>query len=141
MKKYLRFSLCAAIVLISRSQAPADDPKPKELTGDAKAFQGTWTSKDEQGESTWVFEQDKLKLDTPTRKYKIVWKLDAAAKPHKTLDLDVQSDSPNAANTSGKCIYKLDGDKLSICFGAEDRPEEFKSDPPTAFLFELSRKK
>jgi uncharacterized protein (TIGR03067 family) len=141
MNIFLRFLSCAAIVLVWTGQSPADDPKPKELTGDAKAFQGTWTSKDDQGESTWVFEGDKLKLDTPSRKYKIVWKLDAEAKPHKTLDLDVQADSPNAASTSGKCIYKLDGDKLTICFGGETRPDEFKNEFPAAFLFELTKKK
>jgi len=70
-----------------------------------------------------------------------VWKLDTETKPHKSIDLDVQADSPNAAGTLGKCIYKLDGDKLTICFGGEKRPEEFKNDFPTSFIFELTRSK
>jgi uncharacterized protein (TIGR03067 family) len=141
MRMFLRSSLCALVALVCVRSAPADDPKPKELTGDAKAFQGTWISKDDDGESTWVFKDDTLKLDTPSRHYKIVWKLDSDAKPHKTLDLDAKSDSPNAPGFVGKSIYKIEGDKLTICMGTENRPEEFKLDFPAAILFELTRKK
>ena len=138
---FSRLVLGSLVALLFTGLAVAEDPKPKELTGDAKTVQGRWVSKDESGESTWVFEGDKLKLDTPTRKYRMVCKLDTETKPHKSIDLDVQPDSPNAAGTLGKCIYKLDGDKLTICFGGEKRPEEFKNDFPTSFIFELTRSK
>ena len=141
MRLLFRLAFCASVALAWAQSAPADDPKPKELTGDAKALQGTWTSKDEQGESTWVFDGEKLKLETPSRKYTIVWKLNAEAKPIKTLDLDATGDSPNAPGYKGQCIYKLEGDKLTICMGTEERPTEFKNDFPSMVLFELTRKK
>ena len=141
MNHFARLVIGSVFLLVGTGLVMAEDPKPKELTGDTKAFQGRWVSKDEQGESTWEFEGDKLKLDTPSRKYRIVWKLDSETKPHKSLDLNVQADSPNAAGTVGKCIYKLEGDKLTICFGGENRPDEFKNEFPAAFMFELARKK
>ena len=99
---FSRLVLGSMVALLFTGLTVAEDPKPKELTGDAKTVQGRWVSKDESGESTWVFEGDKLKLDTPTRKYRMVCKLDTETKPHKSIDLDVQPDSPNAAGTLGK---------------------------------------
>ena len=60
----------------------ADEPK---IEGDLKALQGDWTSKDDQGESTWTFKGDKLHLKTPDREYEITIKIDDKAKPDKTI--------------------------------------------------------
>lgn len=127
----------------SSAAAPLDDPKPDDLKGDLKAVQGRWVSKDESGESTWTFKGGKLLLETPSRKYEIVIKLDDEAKPLKTIDFDVEKDSPNAAGIKAKGIYKLEGDKLTICFGGPegDRPTEFAGDFQSTFLFELTKKK
>ncbi len=115
-----------------------------ESADDLKKLDGTWISKDANtGDATWTFEKGKLKLDAPGRTYKITVKLDAAAKPHKTMEMKVDEDSPNAKNFDGPAIYKFDGeDKVTICFGTQARPTEFTTkDDFSAFNFELARKK
>ncbi len=131
-------TLFSALFLVSA--ALADDPKD-EPKGDLKAVQGAWTSKDESGESTWTFKGNKLTLETPTRKYQIVIKLDGDAKPHKAIDFDVDSDSPNAPGVKAAGIYKLEADKLTICFGTGERPTNFEGDFQSTFSFELTKKK
>jgi|GEM_PF-1111647 len=109
-----------------------------------KKFDGSWISKDpNSGDATWTFEKGKLKLEAPGRSYKITIKVDTAAKPHKTMDMKVDEDSPNAKNFDGPAIYKFDGeDKISICFGTQGHPTEFMTkDDFSAFNFELTRKK
>jgi len=116
------------------------DEKADEL----KKFDGTWISKDPNtGDSTWTFEKGKLKLEAPGRSYKITIKVDAAAKPHKTMEMKVDEDSPNAKSFDGQAIYKFEGDdKLSICFGTQGRPTDFMTKEDfSAFNFELGRKK
>ena len=39
------------------------------------------------GESTWSVKGDKIALEAPGRSYKLVAKIDAEAKPTKTVDL------------------------------------------------------
>ena len=115
------------------------------IAGDLKALQGDWISKDDSGESVWTFKGDMLHLKTPTREYEMTIKLDAAAKPEKTIDFSVSESSPNSAGTKALGIYKTDADtgKLQICFGGGDapRPAAFKMEFPSAFLFELTKKK
>ncbi len=136
------FSILCGFLIVAAAASGFDDPKPDEPKGDLKAIQGAWVSKDETGESTWTFKGDKLSLVTPARKYEIMIKLDGEAKPHKAIDFDVDKDSPNAAGYKAAGIYKLEGDKLTICFGDEQvgRPKEFAGDFQSTFLFEMTKK-
>lgn len=118
--------------------------KAADQAGELKKLKGKWTSKDPQGgEATWTFDGDKLDIQAGARAYKIVVKLDSEAKPHKTIEMKVTDDSPNAKNFSGPGIYKFEGDdKLVVCFGTAERPSEFKSKEDfSAIMFELNRKK
>jgi uncharacterized protein (TIGR03067 family) len=120
-----------------------DDPKQDNTKVDLQSIEGEWTSKDDQGESVWEFKGNKLVLKTPTRKYEIAIKVDASAKPYKTIDFNVDKDSPNAAGYKALGIYKLEGGKMTICFGSEEngRPKAFEGDFQSTFLFELTKKK
>lgn len=131
-------SLAFALIALGSADLHAEEPK-----GDLKIMQGEWVSKDDNGDSTWKFEGDKLTLKAPGRTYEIVVKLDEAAKPFKTIELNASEDSPNAKGFKGPGIYKLDGEKtLTICFGASNsRPTEFKTDfAASTFTFELKKK-
>ena len=120
----------------------AEDPKDLEVKGDLKAFQGSWVSKDDMGESTWIFKGDKLTLKTPTRSYEMTIKLDPDSKPERAIDFRVLETSPDAKNAKADGIYKIDGEKIHICFAMQEagRPKEFKMDFPNSFLFELKKK-
>jgi uncharacterized protein (TIGR03067 family) len=127
-------ALLAAIALAPAQEAQkVDDP--------LAAFQGTWTSTDESGESTWKFEGDRLSLKTPTREYKITIKLGKDGET-KTIDLEAAADSPDAAGYKAPGIYKIENGTLFICFGDEQsgRPKEFVNNFPMSFLFELKKK-
>ncbi|MFO0952917.1 MAG: TIGR03067 domain-containing protein [Isosphaeraceae bacterium] len=132
--------LTLAALLMTAPALHADD---KAAEADRKAMNGLWVSKDEQGESTWLFKGDHLTLKTPTRAYECAVTLDPDAKPEKSVDFKALDDSPNAKGAMAAGIYKFDGAKLLICFNGPDgeRPREFKNDFPKALLFELSKKK
>jgi uncharacterized protein (TIGR03067 family) len=142
-----RLRLCSflllGLALAGVRWAGADEPaKAAELKGDLKAFQGTWVSKDDMGESTWVFKGDRVSIKTPSRAYEMTAKLDAEAKPEKQIEFTVLEDSPNAKGAKGAAIYKISGDTASICMAIGDggRPTEFKTDFPNSVNFELKKK-
>ncbi len=129
-----------AVIVLSPSLVVEAADQAAEL----KKLKGKWTSKDPQGgEATWTFDGDKLDIQAGARAYKIVVKLDAEAKPQKTIEMKVTDDSPNAKNFSGPGIYKFEGDdKLVLCFGTAERPSEYKTKEDfSAIMFELNRKK
>jgi uncharacterized protein (TIGR03067 family) len=132
----LRGLLCLmALVLLG-----ADEKKP-ELKGDLKKLQGAWkaTSLNYNGEDVATDGKGKIKLvfkgDTAsvqagkrvTDEYaKIQIKLDADTKP-KCIDITISAGSQKGASMEG--IYKLEGDKFTLCvkvLGME-RPTKFES--------------
>ena len=134
----------------TRGADDAEKGKGKEGKEDAKSaadlknMQGTWTTPSSTGEdSFYIFKDDKLTVKAPSRTYKITVKLDAAAKPHKTLDMKIDSAPEDAKGKTVKAIYKIDGDdKLALCFRPEgERPDKFEQVGEEQFLIELKRKK
>ena len=143
VRPMIRGASLAALLVLSLAAARGDEPaKGAEVKGDLKAMQGTWVSKDDQGESTWVFKGDRVSIKTPSRGYEMTARLDPDAKPEKAITFQVLDDSPNAKGAKGEAIYKIDGDTVSICMGIQDagRPKEFKMDFPNSVLFELKKK-
>ncbi|GAC1469848.1 MAG: hypothetical protein NVSMB9_14210 [Isosphaeraceae bacterium] len=118
------------------------DEKKKEPSSDLKNFQGEWVAKDEMGESTWTFKENRLSLKAPSRAYEMTIQLDNDAKPERSIDFQVLESSPNAKGAKALGIYKFEGEAIWICFGAGDvpRPKEFKNDFPNGLLFKLNKK-
>jgi len=122
------------------ASAWGDEKSQSELL---KPFQGTWTSAGEGIDATWTFEGEKVKATVAGMDYTCKAKLDANAKPHRTIDLAIEEGPEEAKGKTSKGLYKLDGEKLTLCVSApgKDRPKEFAQVEDEAYLFELKKQK
>ena len=117
----------------------ADEPKKPAAT-----LEGTWTvvSVEHDGKAaqgTDLKKGDKLVVKGDGYRFDAAYKEEGtfkvdAAKTPATIDL---TDSRKQASHG---IYKLDGNRLTLCFWPGERPAAFKSSP-TALLVEFERKK
>ena len=129
----------AGLIVLAGAGLRADDKDKAE--GDLKAMAGVWTQDIGGHEDTWTFKGTNVKLDSPTRKYDMTIKIDEKATP-KTADFKTDKGPEDAEGKTLMAIYKVDGDKMSICLSVtEKRPTEFKQEEGATFLFELKRKK
>lgn len=136
--------VASAIVSLSFvSRGFADDKA--EPAGDLKAMQGSWDyTTGDGGKGTWVFENDKLTLTLPSRKYVMKIKLDENAKPNKAVDFSIEEGPDESAGKKTLGIYKIDGDSLTICIGGAEeteRPDKFETEFPKRFVFKMSKAK
>jgi uncharacterized protein (TIGR03067 family) len=142
-----------AVVLTSLIAAPIPKEEPKKgIEGEWKVVEfvkgGTPREKDRLGTVTFKGDQMTISMTTNGRKRDetLTFTLDPKAKP-MTIDLR----PVKGANDQGvrkdqvvKGIYKLEKDKLTICFGldATERPKEFKSEKDSKVgMFVLERVK
>ena len=138
--RLLGIALAAAIV--TGSGVRGEDEKTA-LSGDLKTLQGTWVSTaDNAQESRWVFEGKKVNTTAGGRDYVCEVTLDPKATPHPTIDFLVTEGADDSAGKTSRGIYKLEGDKLTICVtvpGEGSRPAEFKAVEEESYLFDLKR--
>jgi uncharacterized protein (TIGR03067 family) len=123
------------------ASARGDEKADAELL---KPFQGTWASSGEGIDATWTFDGDKIKASVAGMEYTCKAKIDKDAKPHASIDLTVVDGPEEAKGKLSKGIYKLDGEKLTLCValpGKEDRPKDFAQVDDEAYLFELKKEK
>jgi len=119
--------------------------KKEEASADeaVKALAGTWANDGGDGiQAEWKFEGDKLEANINGNTYKAEIKLDAKATPHSTMDVIItESPDGDGKGKVGKAIYKLDGDKLSLCVAlpGNDRPTEFSNVDEVQYKFELKK--
>jgi uncharacterized protein (TIGR03067 family) len=132
----------AALALLSgvTAQALADD---KAQSDKLKPFQGTWATDGEGIDAKWTFEGEKLKATVNGTDYTCKVKIDTEAKPNATLDLDIEEGPEESKGKSSKCIYKLDGEKLTLCVSlpGKDRPKDFAQVEDEAYLFTMKKQK
>jgi uncharacterized protein (TIGR03067 family) len=125
---------------IHPASARGDEKSQADLL---KPFQGTWASSGEGLDATWTFEGEKVKATVGGMDYTCKAKLDDTAKPHATIDLLIEDGPEEAKGKTSKGLYKLDGEKLTLCVSApgKDRPKEFAAAEDAAYLFELKKQK
>lgn len=135
---------CLAIFLtvamgasFSLSSSRADEPSPTEL------LKGTWASSGDGIDSTWTIDAEKIKATVAGMEYTCKWKINKDAKPFSTIDLMIEDGPEEAKGKTSKGIYKLDGEKLTLCVSVpgKDRPKEFAQAEDEAYLFELKKEK
>jgi len=137
----LAVALWASFLLVGgASRALGDEKKAAEVL---KSIKGTWTSDADGIDSKWTFDGATLKASVNGADYTCKVKVDPEAKPHATIDLTIDEGPEDSKGKISKAIYKLDGEKLTLCVSlpGKDRPKAFEQSPDEAFLFELKKQK
>jgi uncharacterized protein (TIGR03067 family) len=122
------------------TRALADD---KAQSDKLKPFQGSWATDGDGIDAKWTFEGEKLKATVNGTDYTCKVKIDTEAKPNATLDLEIEEGPEESKGKTSKCIYKLDGEKLTLCVSlpGKDRPKDFTQVEDEAYLFTLKKQK
>jgi uncharacterized protein (TIGR03067 family) len=138
----LAVATLAALSLLGgvEAQAVADD---KAQSDKLKPFQGSWATDGDGVDAKWTFEGEKLKATVNGTDYSCKVKVDTEAKPNATLDLEIEDGPEEAKGKTSKCIYKLDGEKLTLCVSVpgKDRPKDFAQVEDESYLFTLKKQK
>ena len=138
----LAVAALAALSLLGgvTAQAVADD---KAQSDKLKPFQGSWATDGDGIDAKWTFEGEKLKATVNGTDYSCKVKVDTEAKPNATLDLEIEDGPEEAKGKTSKCIYKLDGEKLTLCVSVpgKDRPKDFAQVEDESYLFTLKKQK
>lgn len=136
--------LCVAFLLMT-GLAAADEPKADAK--DKEALQGLWQAVEleangQQAPGATVkalqirIKGDQIVFSPDTENRKNTFVIDATAKP-KALDFTPDDGAKQGKKVTG-AIYKLDGDKLTICINrdgeAGKRPTEFKTAAGSGFV-------
>lgn len=144
MRTWKRWTGLALFAVVATGSAVSADDKEK-LSGDLKAMQGTWVNASEgAAEVRWVFEGKSMKATVHEMEHLTSVELDAKANPHPTIDIEIIEGPEEAKGKKSLGIYKLDGDRLTVCVGmpgTNKRPADFQSVKDEAFVFELKRDK
>jgi uncharacterized protein (TIGR03067 family) len=135
------FAISAGLGLaVSTTRAFGDDKAQSEAL---KVFQGSWATDGEGIDSKWTFDGENLKASVNGQDYTCKVTADPSAKPNGTLDLTISDGPEESKGKVSKCIYKLDGEKLTLCVSlpGKDRPKEFAQVDDEAYLFVLKKQK
>ncbi|WP_435007347.1 TIGR03067 domain-containing protein [Tundrisphaera lichenicola] len=129
----------AALIVPAATLRGAED----KIDGDLKAIQGKWSMNSENGDKiTYTVEGKKLKVVAPSRTYEMTLKLDAEAKPNKTIDFKIEEGPEDAKGQTSLGIYKLDGEKFVFCFAPQgERPSKFETEGYEKIVVTLSKDK
>jgi RNA polymerase sigma-70 factor (ECF subfamily) len=135
MVRITLMTLLAFAGIAARAADPAAD-EVKQLQGEWRAvaveLRGKALTKEEARTMRWVIKGNELTFgdtDHPGRERKKTFKLDPSKTPK---ELDLTSLDGQEKGTTAACIYRRDGDRLTIClpYFVKDpsiRPTEFKA--------------
>jgi uncharacterized protein (TIGR03067 family) len=135
----------AGLVLVTAAAPGAwlrgDDAK--EVTGDLKLMQGTWTFKPaEDVDVTWSLEGETLKATAQGQEFVCKVTLNSQVSP-RTIDFFVTQGPNEMVGRTAMGIYRIENDGVTFCVarpGDERRPGEFKDVEDETYLFVIKRK-
>jgi uncharacterized protein (TIGR03067 family) len=143
----LVLALAIGFAITARAEDKKDEKKDK---ADAKKLEGTWTATSwERGPGKIGADQVKTELVIKKDTFEYPTGINRVA-PKGVYAIDAEKGTidfvPDAGPAKGKTIlgiYKMEGDKLTICFAGTggDRPKEFKSGDRMIVLATYERKK
>ena len=116
----------------------------EKAEGDLKKLQGKWTTPaGEGGKVTYTFTGKTLKVEAPSRTYRMTVTLDPSAKPEKSIDFKIDEGPEDAKGKTSRGIYKLEGDdKVTWCFRPQgERPTAYEQVGYEQILSTLTRAK
>ena len=148
-----RMAVVLVIALMAPSLAGADDKTPR---ADLEALRGTWVVVESEAngkklakdELTWRWKfmaEGKAiltdrKMDKESR---YTYTIDASKEP-RAIDIVYQGPEPALKDAKQFGIYKIEDNKLTICFnlpGVKERPKRFATQAGSGFLMRLERTK
>lgn len=139
--KSLRFAVLTTIAASAVVAARGDDAP---LSPALKSVQGVWAARDDaQVQAKWIIKGESIHVNVNGEEYKGKVVVDAAAKPHPSLTIEIEDGPGEAKGKSAKGVYKLEGEKLTVNIGApgQDRPVDFNPYGSDIYLFELTKQK
>lgn len=136
-------ALAALLALFVASPALLLRAEDAKVSGDLKKVQGAWTFTGEQGEENQLtFEGAELKATVGGQMYVSKVSFDSKAEPLPAVDFKITIGPEDQAGLTVLGIYKLEGEKLTLCVaipGQSERPKEYKRIDNETILMELKR--
>jgi uncharacterized protein (TIGR03067 family) len=116
----------------------------KEVTGDLKLMQGTWSFKPaDDVDVTWSMVGDTLKATAQGQEYVCTVTLNPEATP-RAIDFFVTQGPNEIVGKKTLGIYKIENERVTFCVsmpGDDHRPSEFKEVDNESFVFSFSKAK
>jgi uncharacterized protein (TIGR03067 family) len=116
----------------------------KEITGDLKLMQGTWSFKPAGDvDVSWSLDGDTLKASAQGQEYVCKVTLNPNVSP-RTIDFFVTQGPNEMVGKKALGIYKLENDGVTFCVcrpGDDRRPSEFKDAEDESYVFSITRAK
>lgn len=144
----MRSSASLIVALLPLLAAAGDEAKEKAVKAELEKLRGKWKQvsveidgKERAGpaaaEVVVAIEEDRWKTLSPKELPEVTFAIDPTKDP-RTFDRIRKGKGDGGKDVVDKCIYKLDGDTLTICsgytpggekaaYGTAERPKEFKT--------------
>jgi uncharacterized protein (TIGR03067 family) len=135
-------ALLLPLGVLSSARVRGDDAK--EVAGDLKLMQGTWSFKPaDDVDVTWTLVGETLKATAQGQEYVCKVTLNPKLTP-RTIDFFVTQGPNEVVGRSALGIYKIENDGVTFCVarpGDDRRPSEFKGVEDETYVFVIKRVK
>ena len=109
----------------------------------AQTVSGTWVSEGEGIDAKYTFRRRKAQSDGQRQRLHLQGQDRHRGQTVRHVDFMIEDGPDDAKGKTSKCIYKLDGEKFTLCVSVpgKDRPKDFAQVEDESYLFELKKKR